>query len=126
MAFVLRFGLSCIAGITIAACFDGAAQAPNVPIYKQGRHEAKFEADMGAAGKELFDWSNVVKFSAIAEQLKKTSCQLELPKLNTTNLTAREVCIAARRSHIRVGWAYLCDKCDEWHVNLAGGYCITS
>src|SRR5215471_8738777 len=87
MALVLRLGLSCIAGITMAACVDGAAQAPEVPIYKQGRREAQYEAEMGAAGKELFYSTNVVKFSAIAEQLKRTSCQLDLPKLNTASLT---------------------------------------
>jgi hypothetical protein len=25
-----------------------------------------------------------------------------------------------------VGWSYLCDKCEHWHVNLAGGYVLTA
>ena len=110
----------------LAECLQAAAQAPNVPIYKQGRREAQYEAEMGNAGKDLFSSSNVVKFSGITEQLKRTSCQLELPRPNTAMMSSREICVAARRSHFRVGWAYLCDKCDDWHVNVAGGYCISS
>ena len=112
--------------LTIAGCSQAAAQAPNVPIYQQGRREAQYESEMGSAGKEIFFSSNVVKLAGIAEQLKRTSCQLELPKPAALSMSSREICIAARRSHLRVGWAYLCDKCDDWHVNLAGGYCIAS
>jgi hypothetical protein len=41
-------------------------------------------------------------------------------------LPAREICIAARRGHVRVGWSYLCDKCGSWHLKLAGGYILTT
>jgi hypothetical protein len=41
-------------------------------------------------------------------------------------LPAREICVAARRSHLRIGWSYLCPKCGKWHVNLAGGYWLTA
>jgi hypothetical protein len=34
--------------------------------------------------------------------------------------------MAARRSHLRVGWSYLCEKCGKWHLNLAGGYALTT
>jgi hypothetical protein len=112
--------------VTLAGCIQLAAQAPSVPIHKQGRHESEHEAEIGNAAKEIFSTSNVVKLAAIENQLKRASCQLDLPKVNSTKLSAREICIAARRSHLRVGWAYLCDKCDDWHVNLAGGYLLTT
>jgi hypothetical protein len=41
-------------------------------------------------------------------------------------LSARDICVAARRSHLRVGWSYLCEKCGKRHVDLSGGYSLTS
>ena len=60
------------------------------------------------------------------KQLTRTSCQLVLPAASTTRLSARQICVAARHSHLRVGWSYLCDKCGKWHLNLSGGYALTS
>lgn len=37
-------------------------------------------------------------------------------------LTREEVASVARASNLRVGYCYLCEKCDHWHLNLAGGY----
>jgi hypothetical protein len=102
------------------------AQAPDVPIYKQGRKESERDNTLNLATKELFATTNVIKLAEIKAQLKRTNCQLQLPKPNTKKLTPRELCDIGRQSHLRVGWAYLCDKCTDWHVNLAGGYVLTA
>jgi Trypsin-like peptidase domain len=95
-------------------------------MYKQGRFEAEAEAKLSTATRELFDTTNVIKLDDVKAQLKRTYCQLELLPPRTNKLSSREVYHVARRSHLRVGWAYLCDKCDDWHVNLAGGYVLTT
>jgi hypothetical protein len=120
----MKLGLTLVLGA--AACLEAAAQAPDVPIYRQGRHESQYEDAIGAATKELFAAGKVIKLAAVKEQLKRSSCRLELPKLNPTKLSPPEICIVARQSHLRVGWAYVCTKCDQWHVNLAGGYVLTT
>ncbi|HWH69412.1 MAG TPA: serine protease, partial [Candidatus Sulfotelmatobacter sp.] len=102
------------------------AQAPEVPVYRQGKHETLYENTVRTAAKELYANGTVVKLSVVKDQLKRPSCQLDLPKINTTKLTTREICTVARGSHLRVGWLYLCNKCDDWHVNLAGGYVLTT
>ncbi len=112
--------------LVFALCHHAFAQAPGVPIYKQGRHESKYEDDITAISKELFATGNIVKLPVAKEQLKRTSCQLTLPPIRTTKLSSRELCDTGRRSHLRVGWAFVCDKCDQWHVNLAGGYVLTT
>lgn len=105
--------------------FDAVlAQAPDVPIYKQGRKESDQDKNVSAAAKEIYDGGRVPKLDEIKEQLKRTSCRLDLPAVSTRPLSAREIYIAARESHLRVGWCYLCSSCDQWHVNLAGGYVI--
>ena len=102
------------------------AQAPDVPLYRQGRRETQYDDTIAKASKELFTKTNAIRLAQIKEQLKRASCQLELPKPKVAKLSAREIYTAARDSHLRVGWSYLCKTCDQWHVNLAGGYPIDS
>jgi hypothetical protein len=109
---------------TVADCGPIFAQAPDVPLYKQGRRESQYDDTIAKATKALFAGTNVIKLAQVKEQLKRPSCQLELPKPSAAKLPAREVYNAARHGHLRVGWAYLCKTCDQWHVNLAGGYPI--
>ena len=100
------------------------AQAPDVPLYKQGRRESLYEEELIRGSKDLFAGTNAVKLAQVKEQLKRATCHLELPKPGATKLSSREVYQAARRSHVRIGWSYFCRTCDQWHVNLAGGYPI--
>jgi len=62
----------------------------------------------------------------VKKQLSRTSCSLKLPKPSTTRLTDREIWRLSQAAHVRVGWHYLCKKCDQWHQNLAGGYFISA
>jgi S1-C subfamily serine protease len=63
---------------------------------------------------------------AMTEQLRRTNCWVDLPVTNSRKLLTRDVWQRARGSHLRVGWSYLCDKCEHWHLSLAGGFVIAS
>ena len=104
---------------------DVWAQAPEVPVYQQGRKRAEQDERISNAAKELYAEGRAAKLEQIREQLKRSSCSMEVPKASRKKLGSREICAAARSSHLRVGWCYLCGKCDQWHVNLAGGYVIS-
>jgi hypothetical protein len=118
-----------LAGIMVfaaAGCFDARAQAPGVPICSQPAKESPTEGRLVKEAKELFTANRAIKLAQVRLQLERSSCQLTLPKASKQKLPAREICIAARHSHVRVGWSYLCDKCGNWHLNLAGGYIVTT
>src|SRR6266849_2658438 len=104
MAARFNLGQASILCLIAASALNAGAQAPDVPIHKQGRREAQLQAEMGGAAKEIFYSSNVLKFRGVSEQLKRTACQLELPKPNTIRMSARALWTAARDSHMRVGW----------------------
>ncbi len=110
----------------LAAISSALAQAPGVPLYKQGRLAVEAETKLSNATRELFDTTNVIKLDTVKEQLRRSYCQIELLPPRTNKLAPRDIYSAGRRSHLQVGWAYLCDKCDDWHVNLAGGYVINT
>ena len=107
-------------------CFHGHSQAPGVPICSQGPSESQYRDRLLNAAKALIGKGDALKADPVRKQLKRTACQLVLPAASATKLSAREICLAARRSHLRVGWFYLCDKCGKWHINLAGGYALTA
>ena len=123
-SFGIKF--ASILALAAAGCFHAAAQAPGVPICPQARQESQYKATILNAAKQLFTSGDALKIAEVRKQLKRTSCQLALPEAGTTKLPAREICIAARHSHLRVGWSYLCNKCGKWHLNLAGGYALTA
>jgi hypothetical protein len=112
--------------ILIASRAAVCGQAPDVPIQKQGRRQTQQEEEVSRESKALFSSGKAVKLAQVKDQLKRKSCELELPKPSTAKLSPREICVVARQSHVRIGWAYLCTECDDWHVNLAGGYFLNS
>ena len=115
-----------VAVMSIVGGISVAAQPADVPIQKQGRHESDQEDAIAGAAKELFEADKAVKLAIVKDQLRRTTCDLSLPKVSNTKLSPREICDVARRSHYRVGWSFVCDKCSDWHINLAGGYAITT
>jgi len=126
MHAAFRMNLACIVAISAAGCLRSAAQAPTVPICNQDRPEAQSKSDIIDTAKALISRGATLSVADARKQLKRASCQLSLPEPGTTRLPAREICAAARRSHLRVGWSYLCPKCGKWHVNLSGGYWLTA
>jgi hypothetical protein len=50
---------------------------------------------------------------------------ITLPEPKTKALSTEELAELGRNSHLKVGYCYLCEKCDNWHFNLAGGYAIS-
>ncbi len=121
-----RLYLRLTIAILWAAGLSVGAQAPDVPVYRQGRQESQYEDQIRTAARDLFARGSVIRLTTIQEQLKHTSCELDLPAPATRKLAPREICAAARRSHFRVGWVFLCTQCEDWHVNLAGGYALTT
>jgi hypothetical protein len=115
-----------LALLFISGLSRAGAQAPDVPIFRQGRNENRLEDSIQEAAKQLFSETNAVKLPEVREQIKRVTCDLQLPKPSETKLSQRELYLRARRGHLRVGWSYMCTKCDQWHVNLAGGYVLNS
>jgi len=123
-------GRTCVCvQLAAAVSFVGVqvfAQAPDVPIYRQGRKETEQDTKVSEVAKKLYSEGRAARLDVLKEQLKRTTCRLELSKVSSKKLDSRQICMTARSSHLRVGWCYLCGKCDQWHVNLAGGYVLTT
>lgn len=75
---------------------------------------------------DLRDAGKLIGSDVLLPQLKTPKCKLKLPPLRTEKLAGRDLWASARQSYLRVGWFYLCSKCNRWHLDLAGGYVITA
>lgn len=101
------------------------AQGPGVPIYEEGRG-ARGQAALLAKAQTLREAKELLTMTTATEQMKRSTCELTLPPPDTKPLPPRELWQRARQAHLRLGFYYLCTKCDKWHLNLAGGYAITT
>lgn len=100
-------------------------QGVGVPVYQEGRGSQGDKGLLGQA-KALRESGDMVAFGSMGEQMKRESCELSLPEAGVDVLEGRELWKKARAGHLRVGFYYQCSKCDDWHLDLAGGYAITA
>lgn len=102
----------------------GYAQAPGVVIVSNTNQAEKSSIKKV---EKLAAEGRLLSKEQVEEQLESGHrCQLALPKPSATELTPREIWKQANRAYVRVGWQFLCGKCDNWHWNMSGGYYITS
>jgi hypothetical protein len=97
-------------------------QAPGVKIVRDRGEQ--FEALVRKAN-DYREAGKLLSIDEVTGQLGRTMCELRLPKVSQKKLGDREIWQRSQEAHVRVGWHYLCTKCDKWHQNLAGGYYIT-
>ena len=103
------------------------SQAPGVSIVDQSRDGLKEEET--AISKQVERLMGENQFPLLEDTragLKNpTPSKFELPAIKTSPLPPTEIAENVRKSLFRVGWGYLCENCDHWHINLAGGYAVS-
>jgi len=101
------------------------AQAPGVPI--ENNHLSMKDPALIAKAQALRDAGKLLgKDQVIAAMKALPSVEVALPAANTRQLEPREIAVRGRRALLRIGWFYICPRCDKLHVNLSGGYAISA
>lgn len=117
-----------IAGVLISAALSNLAlgQAADVEI-EPGTGVSRDRKTLAPRIDKLREEKLLLSHTEVAEKLKHpTRPHVLLPPPNTTVLEGSALAKQARKSYIRVGWRYLCGKCEHWHTGLAGGYIIAA
>ena len=112
-----------LALVMLSATIQLLAQSPGVPIIREGHGDAP---ELLQPVKALRDAGALLSIEKVREQLARKTCELTLLKPSQKKLAGREIWERARKAHLRVGWYFLCNNCSNWHLNLAGGYALTS
>lgn len=123
MRSVVQSKIWFVAGLGALAGLAALAQAPNVPVVGD---RAEINQALTKQANSLRKADVLLSIEEVQSQLSRKSCQLALPQPGTKPLEGREVWRRARESYLRTGWHYLCRRCDNWHLDLAGGFFITS
>jgi hypothetical protein len=102
------------------------AQGDGTPIVDQTPEGIK-NANAAIIGKirALIDGKKLLSQDEVKERLLEPQSEaIDLPAVRQAPLSSEEVAEVARAANLRVGYCYLCPNCDDWHINLAGGYAI--
>lgn len=119
--FLAVMGLIVIPVVTLVH-----AQSPDTPIFEQGKRSRQIDSKaVVEAMLRLKQEGKLISKSEIEKQLLAPQPQaIALIPAHTRELSTEEVAAAARAANLKVGYCYLCERCDEWHTQLAGGYAI--
>ena len=113
------------AALALLPFLSAQGQAPGVPI--EGPAPQSQDKALLEKLDALREKGGALDVAAVKAGLEKPApFPVTLPPCRTTALRPAEVWQSAQRTRIRIGWYYLCHKCDHWHVNLAGGYPVTA
>lgn len=98
-------------------------QAPGVPIIRDRGETSRAMVDRANALREA---GQLLDMERAKRQLARARTALKLPSAARTPLSDLEIWRRTRAAHVRIGWHYLCQKCEHWHQDLAGGYFVTA
>jgi hypothetical protein len=104
------------------------AQAPGVPIYEEPPPDVDSAETVSlvAQATKLREAGQLLPLAAVQRQLDPRSCALVLPPPGGKPLDGVEVWRAARAAYLRIGWLHRCTECEQWHLDLSGGYAIAA
>jgi hypothetical protein len=115
-----------IPALILALAQTAFAQDDATPIVDQTPEGIKkANAALIAQIQPLIDTKKLLSREQVKERLLEPEAQaIDLLPVKREPLSPEEVAAVARTTNLRVGYCYLCKKCDDWHLNLAGGYAI--
>lgn len=102
------------------------AQSPDTPIFEQNAAAiGKYQEELIQKAVAVRDKVSAINKAEIDKQILAPVPQpIKLPPALTKKLSSEEIAKHARESNLRVGYCYKCMNCENWHINLAGGYAI--
>ena len=100
------------------------AQAPDVPIMRDRGDPAA--SRLMQAANAAREQGSLLSQELVAEQMHRRHFPTPLSEPHSIPLHSRAIWERSRAAHVRVGFHYLCHRCDNWHQNFAGGFFINA
>lgn len=119
--------LAAAACLVVALSSAAHGQAAGVAIepkrYPSGAPTPEVLATLGA----LKDARKLLSIDQVEQALANPTPQsVTLPAPSTEALRPTAIATRVRASNLRIGWYHLCNRCNNWHLNIAGGYLLTA
>jgi Trypsin-like peptidase domain len=120
-----RSGMGIVLAALVLSPVAATAQEVGVPIEPERRADAS--PGLVARLEAMAKAGELMSLEAVGAALKNpTPVAVPLPPAATGPLSPATIAARLRKSALRVGWYYLCNNCQRWHVNSAGGYLLSS
>lgn len=109
--------------IMLLAVDTARSQAPTVPIM---RDRGGYSSSLIQEANKARENGALLSMEQVAGQIHRQHFVASLPQPHSIPLHSRAIWERSRAAHVRVGWHYLCNRCDNWHQSLAGGFFINA
>ncbi|MFM2171930.1 MAG: hypothetical protein RI957_2159 [Verrucomicrobiota bacterium] len=121
-----RFSPIALLGAMAVAVSSLHSQSADTPIADQSiAGIKKADAAIIEKAKKLIAEKKLLSRTEVKKQLQQPQPKpVELIAVQTKSMALEDVSATARKANFRVGFCYLCPRCDHWHLNMAGGYPI--
>lgn len=112
--------------VTFLLSFALHAQTVDTPIVDQTPEGIKkSDAQIIDRVREMAEAKQLLSHDEVLKQLAAPKpAAIDLTKPTTQARSPEEISEIGRKGNLRVGYCFLCTKCDHWHLNMAGGYAI--
>ncbi len=119
----MKLILSLLLTTCLFPCQTNWGQTPSTEI--ENSATAGNDADIIAKAGVLREAGKLLKMDEVQQQLKTpVPGMVQAAPPARQPLRGREIAEKARQGFLRVGYYYLCKRCDHWHLSLAGGYAV--
>lgn len=102
------------------------AQTPETPIFNQTT-AATTQTNQEIIAKALLareEFKALPKDQIDIQKLEPVPELIQTLPARTTPMTTEDIADYSRAANLRVGYCYKCLSCDNWHLELSGGYAI--
>lgn len=123
----MRFstGWIAVAGVMLGSVHAGHAVAQRADVAIELERSGTMSKESADALTKLREDGKALTMDQARKSYQSPSPKpVTLPVPSVARLEPTAIAAKARVSYVRVGWHYLCKRCEHWHTNLAGGYVI--
>jgi len=117
-----------IASLLLVAAFTaetGCSQPPVNPKQVPA-NDHKRSQNLTAQATKLIDAKKTTPMTTLTKQLKRTKCDITLPKPSSKPLTRPEIYRKNVPGVLILSGVYKCKKCVKWHTTAASGFAVTA
>ncbi|MBT3199939.1 MAG: trypsin-like peptidase domain-containing protein [Phycisphaerales bacterium] len=117
-----------IASLLLVATFtaETGCSQPTVNPKPIPVNDHKRSQELSVKAAKLIDAKKTTPIATLTKQLKRTKCNITLPKPSKRQMTRPEIYRKNVPGVLIISGVYKCKKCVKWHTTAASGFAVTA
>lgn len=113
--------------LAVSILLPSAVQAQAEGVRIESRRSLNSQPRILASAEQLRqrEADQLMTLDQVREALTNPQPQpVAVPPRRDDRLAPEHIAELAQQALVRIGWYYLCHRCDNWHLRLSGGYAV--